>query len=73
MRKQLIKNNWDFTLYDDNGVKILKVAFYRSYFDFTRDFLLQGDELDYDFEQLKVLAEDIRKNYENYKDREVVD
>jgi hypothetical protein len=71
MRKEIYKHQWDFILYDDNRVKIFNVAFYNSFFDFTREFKLQGEELDYDLEQLKILAEDIRKNYENYKDREI--
>ncbi|MBW7675322.1 hypothetical protein [Chryseobacterium chendengshani] len=37
----------------------------------SKKFELRGEELNYDFEQLKALAEDIRNNYENYKDREV--
>lgn len=68
-----MKHQWDFILYDDNGIKIFNVAFYNSFFDFSRDFKPQGEELDYDFEQLKALAEDIRKNYDNYKDREIVE
>lgn len=71
MKKELIDSPWDFTLYEDNGLKILEVVYCNSFVDFSRKFKLQGEELDYDFEQLKALAEDIRKNYDNYKDREV--
>ena len=71
MKKELMKHQWDFILYETNGVKTLDVAFYKSYFDFTREFKLQGDELNCDFEELKKLAEDIRNNYEKYKDREI--
>jgi hypothetical protein len=73
MRTELLKHNWDFILYEENGNKILRVVFYQSFTDTSREFELQGDELDYNFEQLKDLAEDIRKNYENYKDREIVE
>ena len=71
MRKILLKHNWNFTLYEENKDKIFKVVFYNSFVDTSKKFKLQGEELDYDFEQLKALAEDIRKNYDNYKDREV--
>ncbi|MCE3075142.1 hypothetical protein [Chryseobacterium gwangjuense] len=73
MKKEIMKHNWDFTLYEENEKKILNVAFYNSYFDFTREFKLEKDELNYDFEKLKELAEDIRNNYEKYKDREIND
>ena len=68
-----MKHNWNFTLYENNGNKIFKVVFYNSFVDTSKKFKLQGEELDYDFEQLKVLAEDIRKNYEIYKTREIVE
>jgi hypothetical protein len=66
-----MKHQWDFILYDDNGKKIFDVIFYNSFVDTSKKFKLQGEELDYDFEQLKQLAEDIRNNYEKYKDREI--
>jgi len=72
MRKEIIDSPWDFTLYEENGMKILEVVYCNSFVDFSREFKLQGDELNYDFEQLKVFAEDIRKNYDNYKEREIV-
>ena len=71
MRKQLFKHNWDFILYEEGEDKIFNVVFYQSFTDTSRYFKLQGEELNYDFEQLKALAEDIRKNYENYKDRQI--
>ncbi|OJX32928.1 MAG: hypothetical protein BGO86_13155 [Chryseobacterium sp. 36-9] len=71
MKKEIMKHNWDFILYEENGKKTIDVAFYNSFADFTREFKLQEDEFNYDFEQLKVLAEDIRKNYDKYKDREI--
>jgi hypothetical protein len=73
MRKELIDSPWDFTLYEENEAKIFEVVYCNSFVDFSRKFKLKDNELNYDFEQLKVLAEDIRKNYENYKDREIVD
>ncbi|HRP91032.1 MAG TPA: hypothetical protein PKX92_13455 [Edaphocola sp.] len=73
MRKELFKHNWDFILYEENGHKVLRVVFYQSFTDTSKFFRLTGEELKYDFEQLKTLAEDIRNNYENYKDREIVE
>ena len=73
MKTTLMKHQWDFILFEENGKKILDVIFYNSFVDTSKKFKLQGDELDYDFEQLKVLAEDIRQNYDNYKDREIKD
>ena len=71
MKKQLMKHQWNFILYEENEKKIFDVVFYNSFVDTSKKFKLQGEELDYDFEQLKVLAEEIRKNYDKYKDREV--
>lgn len=62
---------WDFTLYEENNIKVLDVVYCNSFVDYSRKFVLKGEELNYDFEQIKALAEDIRKNYENYKDREI--
>ena len=73
MRKELFDSPWDFTLYEESGNKILEVVYCNSYFDFSREFKLKDEELSYDFEELKVLAEDIRNNYEKYKDREIID
>ncbi len=71
MRKEIMDSPWDFTLYEENNKKILDVVYCNSFVDYSRKFLLQGDELNYDFDQLKKLAEEIRNNYENYKDREI--
>ena len=73
MKKELAYDRWNFILYEENGRKIIDVDFFNSYVDYSRKFVLKGEELDYDFEQLKALAEDIRKNYDNYKDREIVE
>lgn len=71
MRTELYKHNWDFILYEEDGKKIFRVVFYQSFTDTSREFRLIGEELNYNFEELKELAEDIRNNYENYKDREI--
>lgn len=71
MKKELFDSPWDFTLYEENGVKFLEVVYCNSFVDFSRKFKLLEDETDFDFEELKKLAEDIRNNYEKYKDREI--
>lgn len=71
MKKELIDSPWDFTLYEENGTKILEVVYCNSFVDFSREFRLEKEELNYSFEELKKLAEDIRKNHEKYKDREI--
>ncbi|MBW7675321.1 hypothetical protein [Chryseobacterium chendengshani] len=73
MRIEIYKHNWDFILYEEGNNKIFRVVFYQSFTDTSKEFILKGDELNYDFEQLKKLAEDIRNNYENYKDREITE
>lgn len=71
MKKELAYDRWNFILYEENGIRIIDVDFFNSFVDTSKKFKLQGDELNYDFEQLKALAEDIRNNYDNYKDREI--
>lgn len=73
MKKEIMDSPWDFTLYEENNKKILDVVYCNSFVDYSRKFVLKGEELDYDFEQIKALAEDIRNNYDNYKDREVTE
>lgn len=71
MRTELYKHNWDFILYEEDDKKIFRVVFYQCFTDTSREFKLIGEELNYNFEELKELAEDIRSNYEKYKDREI--
>jgi len=68
-----MKHQWNFILYEENGKKIFSVVFYNSFVDTSKKFKLQGDELGYNIEQLKILAEDIRNNYEKYKAREITE
>lgn len=68
-----MSDRWNFILYKENGEKIIDVDFFKSFVDTSKKFKLQRDEVEYDFDQLKALAEDIRQNYDNYKDREIKD
>ncbi|WP_108809414.1 hypothetical protein [Aquimarina spinulae] len=70
--KQLFKNNWDFVLYEVDGKKIISVVFYSSYVDVSKSFQLNSTEENFNFEQLKDLAEQIRNDYESYKIREII-
>jgi hypothetical protein len=72
MKKEIAKNNWDFILYEIDGKKILSVVFYNSFVDISKSFILREKEENYNFEELKILAEKIRNNYESFKDREVI-
>lgn len=70
--KEIAKNNWDFTLYQEKEDYIISVVFFNSMVDFSRSFKLTEAEKAFNFEQLKVLSENIRNNYNAYIDREVV-
>lgn len=72
MKKELQSNNWDFTLYDVDGKKIITVVFYNSFVDISRSFLLNKEEEHFTFEELKKLSEEIRRNYEFFKNREII-
>ncbi len=67
-----MKNNWDFTLYQVSEELVLTVVFHTSRIDFSRSFKLVENEKNFDFEDLKKLSEQIRNNYEVFKDREVI-
>lgn len=69
--KEIQKNNWDFTLYDVDGKGVITVVFFQSMIDFSRSFYMTEEEKIFNFEQLKVLSEDIRNRYEAYKTREI--
>ena len=71
MIKPIIKNNWDFTLYEVGKDYIISVVFFNSMIDFSRSFKLTEEEKRFDFNQLKELSELIRTNYDAYKEREV--
>ena len=71
MRNVLLKHTWDFIVYEENGNMLISVIFHQSYTDTSRIFRLSVGEHHYDLEQFKILAEEIRNNYQKYKDREV--
>ncbi|MEK6476060.1 hypothetical protein WJR50_00955 [Catalinimonas sp. 4WD22] len=70
--EKVAKNNWDFILYKTNHGFVLNVVFSSSMVDFSRSFKLTNEEASLDFEGLKQLSEQIRSNYEVFKDREIV-
>ncbi|GAB0155001.1 hypothetical protein CHRYSEOSP005_02610 [Chryseobacterium sp. Alg-005] len=69
--KKLAQHNWDFTLYQIDDKKIIEVVFHNSFVDISKSFILNEEEQDYDFEQLKELSEKIRNNYDSFKEREI--
>lgn len=67
----------DFCIIKSDGnyyISVLFPNFYRnSHFDVSKDFSLDIHSLieNREFDKLTLLAEDIRMNYDNYKDKEV--
>jgi hypothetical protein len=72
MKKLVQKKDWDYSIYNVNGVKIISVVFYNSFVDYSRSFLLRKEEEYYSFEEFAILAEKIRNNVTIYEDREIV-
>ncbi|NQX82038.1 MAG: hypothetical protein HRT66_08620 [Flavobacteriaceae bacterium] len=69
--KEVYDSPWDFTLYKTDEIFVLNIDFCNSFVDVTRSFKLKEDEINYTFEEIKQLAERIRKDYESYKHREI--
>jgi hypothetical protein len=70
--KKIYKKNWDYSLYDLDGEKIITIMFFASFIDYPRSFYLINEELNLDYDDLSTLAEKIRFHYEDYKEREIV-
>jgi len=70
MAKELYSRNWDFTLYEVENKKIITVTFFGRV-DYQRSFYLQKEVKEGEYESLKELSENIRNNYEKYKDLEI--
>ena len=68
--KIIDKHNWDFTLYEIEGERIIGVVFF-GLVDFSRNFQLSEEEANLNHEGLKMLSERIRNDYESYKHREI--
>ena len=71
MVKEIYSRTWDFTLYETETGYVLNVFFF-GLVDFFRSFKILENELPQDFEELKLLSETIRNNYDNYKDSEII-
>ena len=70
--KEIYIKRWDYILYEIDDKKILTVMFFASYVDYLRSFYLEGSELNLNYEELSVLAERIRFNYDDFKNREII-
>ena len=70
--KEIYIKRWDYILYEIDDKKILTVMFFASYVDYPRSFYLEGSELNLNYEELSVLAERIRFNYDASKNREII-
>ena len=69
--EKVMKSNWDFILYRTDQGFVLNVTTCNSFVDVTRSYKITDEESKLDFEGVKQLAEQIRNNYDSYKDREV--
>ena len=70
--KEIYIKRWDYILYEIDDKKILTVMFFASYVDYLRSFYLEGSELNLNYDELSVLAERIRFNYDVFKNREII-
>lgn len=71
MVKEIYSRAWDFKLYNtENGI-VLSVIFF-GIVDFHRSFKLSEADLPVDLEDLKSLSEEIRNNYDKYKEIEII-
>ena len=70
--KEIYIKRWDYILYEIDDKKVLTVMFFASYIDYTRSFYLEGSELTLNYDELSVLAERIRFNYDDFKNREII-
>jgi hypothetical protein len=68
--KKLYTQRWDYNLYERNKKQIITVIFFDQ-IDYLRSFYLTKEVEDSKYESLKELSEDIRNNYEKYKDLEI--
>jgi len=71
MVKEIYSRSWDFTLYQMNDKMVITVVFF-GLVDYFKSFSLLPKEVTEDFESLKDLSDQIRNNYETYKEREIV-
>lgn len=67
----ILKKNWFYSLYDNDGHFILKVAYCNGSVDFTRNFKFNANEISTSESEVDSLAKDIIDNYQLYKFREV--
>jgi len=72
MKKLVLEKDWDYSIYNVNGKKIISVVFCNSFVDYSRSFFLRKEEECYGFEEFAILAQKIRDNVTKYEDREIV-
>jgi|GEM_PF-714948 len=70
MIKELHKENWDYSVYRLEGKLIVTIVFFAQ-IDYFRSFYLNPDEVTKDYQLVDNLADKIRTNYEDFKDREI--
>ena len=65
------KKNWTYSVYDSGDGYIISIPFGHSFVDFSRAFKLDLDSMEEDY--LTKKAEEIKNNYESYKQYEVTE
>lgn len=70
--KEIYDSPWDFILYQTDEGYVINVEYSNSAVDFSRSFKLSEAEANLDFDELKQLSDRIRKDYESFKDREII-
>ncbi|KZS39572.1 hypothetical protein AWE51_07920 [Aquimarina aggregata] len=68
----VLKSSWDFILRKKENYYIFNVVFCNSAIDYSRSFKFLEDEIKIELESMKNLSEEIRKNPDNYADREII-
>lgn len=70
--KEIYESSWDFILYQTDEGYVLNIEYSNSAVDFLRSFKISEAEAHLSFEELKQLSETIRKDYDSFKDREII-
>lgn len=70
--REIYDSPWDFTLYETDQGFVLNVDFCNSFFDTTRSYKVTSKDANQNFQNIKTLAEKIRKDYDLYRKQEII-
>ncbi|MDO5666127.1 MAG: hypothetical protein Q4G63_12860 [Bacteroidia bacterium] len=68
---KIYQKKWNFEVYAVDKELVITVIFF-GVIDYYRSFYLESNKIPKDLDDLESLAEDIRKNYNLYKYREII-